>query len=194
MKCLLVEDDPVNMALLKGFLLRMGHEVSAVSSGHEAWVTYVAGRYPIVICDWSLPGMSGLEICQRVRARKSSEYTYFILITAVEGEDKLTEAMNSGVDDFLPKPIDLNTLSIRVRVAERIIAFQSQIGLLKGLLPICMYCKKIRGDKEYWETVETYFTAHTGADFTHSLCPDCYTTHVLPSLMNSEIDPSLGTD
>lgn len=181
-KCLLVEDDPVNLALLRGFLVRMGHEVSSVSTGHDAWISYLSGRYPLVVSDWSLPGMSGIEFCQRVRARKSSEYTYFILITALEGENKIQEAMDSGVDDFLPKPIDLNTLSVRVRVAERIIGFQSQIGLLRGLLPICMYCKNIRGDKEYWQTVESYFAAHTGANFTHSLCPDCYTNHVLPEL------------
>jgi sigma-B regulation protein RsbU (phosphoserine phosphatase) len=182
MNCLLVEDDKVNLALLKGFLSRLGHDVTAAPSGETAWAAFSSSRFPAVICDWDLPEMSGIDLCKRIRGMKGAHYPYFILITSFQGDGKIKQAMEAGVDDFISKPIDLDLLSVRLKVAERILEFQGQIGILKGLLPICMYCKKIRGDKEYWETVETYFKAQTGADFTHSLCPDCYTDKIRPQL------------
>ena len=182
MHCLLVEDDKLILTVLQGFLERLGHEVTAVTSGEAAWEAFSASRFPAVICDWDMSEMSGIQLCQRIRAMKGAQYPYFILITSYEGDGKFKQAMEAGVDDFISKPIDLNLLSVRLKVAERILEFQSQIGLLKDLLPICMYCKKIRGDKQYWETVEAYFKEQTGADFTHSLCPDCYDEKIRPEL------------
>lgn len=182
MHCLLVEDDKVNLELLKGFLARLGHDVTAVASGEAAWRAFSSSPFPAVICDWDMPAMSGIELCERIRGMKGAQYPYFILITSFQGDAKIKQAMEAGVDDFISKPIDLNLLSVRLKVAERILGFQGQIGILKGLLPICMYCKKIRSDKQYWETVETYFKAQTGADFTHTLCPDCYSEKIQPQL------------
>jgi CheY-like chemotaxis protein len=182
MHCLLVEDDNLNLTLLKGFLTRLGHEVTAVTSGEAAWQAFSGSPFPAVICDWDMPEMSGIELCKSIRGMKGTQYPYFILITSFQGDGKFAQAMEAGVDDFISKPIDLNLLSVRLQVAERILDFQSQIGVLKGLLPICMYCKKIRGDKQYWETVEAYFKEQTGADFTHSLCPDCYHEKIRPEL------------
>jgi sigma-B regulation protein RsbU (phosphoserine phosphatase) len=182
MHCLLVEDDILILTLLKGFLTKLGHEVTAVMSGEAAWQAFSASRFPAVICDWDLPRLSGIDLCKRIRENKAAQYPYFILITSFQGDAKFGEAMGAGVDDFISKPVDLNLLSVRLKVAERILAFQGQIGILKGLLPICMYCKKIRGDKQYWETVEAYFKEQTGADFTHSLCPDCYHEKIRPQL------------
>jgi phosphoserine phosphatase RsbU/P len=182
MNILLVEDDPVNLALCEEFLTGLGHYVLAVDDAEKAWLSLLAGKFQIIISDWNLPGLSGIDLCKRVRQRKSSEYSFFMTVTSYQGRDRLNEAMDAGVDDFLTKPIDLDTLAVRLRVASRILEFHRQIGMLEDLLPICMYCKKIRNDQAYWETVEHYFSAHVGADFTHSLCPDCYTTHILPEL------------
>jgi len=182
MKVLLVEDDPVSMLICKNFLNKLGHEVVASENAEMAWLEIIAGKFQIVISDWSLPKTSGIELCKKIRGRKSPDYTHFILITSYHGVEKLTEAMDAGVDDFLSKPIDLETLAIRLTVSIRMIEFHKQIGILKEMLPICMYCKKIRNDGTFWETVESYFSAHTGTDFTHSLCPDCYTEHVLPEI------------
>ena len=182
MDILLVEDDPVTLSLCATFLQGLGHSVTAVEDAENAWLSLLAGRFQIIISDWGLPGMSGLEFCARIRQRKSAAYPYFILITSYQGRDKLNEAMDAGVDDFIPKPIDLATLAVRLRVAQRIREFHAQIGILEGLLPICMYCKKIRSDNAFWQTVESYFTAQVGAGFTHSLCPDCYTTQIRPQL------------
>ncbi len=169
----------------------MGYEVLAVNDGESGWLAFLAERYPIVISDWGLPGLSGIELCQKIRARKSAQYTYFITITSFVGKEKMNQAMEAGVDDFISKPIDFDSLAIRLRVADRILDFHKQIVVLQGLLPICMYCKKIRNDGAYWETVETYFAAHTGADFTHSLCPTCYVSEVLPEFESLGISEGL---
>ncbi|MDQ3000159.1 MAG: response regulator [Fibrobacterota bacterium] len=182
MKILLVEDDPVSLSLCRNFLEKLGHEVEAVDDGEKAWHYVKTKGVQIVISDWNLPGLSGLDLCRKLRNRPSHEYAYFILITTYHGDQRLTEAMDAGVDDFLTKPLDLQALTVRLRVANRILDFHRQIGTLQELLPICMYCKKIRKEKTYWENVETFFSAHTGADFTHSLCPDCYVEKVKPEL------------
>jgi phosphoserine phosphatase RsbU/P len=180
MRILLIEDDPVSRGFLETALVAQGHNVSAAEDGETGWAMFLADRYEVIIVDWNLPGIQGTEICSRVRNRHAHAYTYFILITAFTEPGRLNEAMDAGVDDFLSKPLDLNLLGLRLRAAKRILDFHRQIGTLQELLPICMYCKKIRNDKQYWESVETFFSAQTGADFSHALCPDCYTEKVKP--------------
>ncbi|MEO6095580.1 MAG: response regulator transcription factor [Fibrobacteria bacterium] len=182
MKVLLVEDDAVTAAMCAAFLKALRHEVISVTNAESAREEAESGNFQIILCDWRLPGKSGLEFCRDLRSRETGSYPYFILITSVQGNEKLMEAMDAGIDDFLAKPLDFQALSVRLRVANRILDFHSRIGALEELIPICMYCKKIRKDTSYWESVETYFKVHVGADFTHSLCPDCYVERIKPQL------------
>lgn len=182
MRILLIEDEPVSRGFIQLALVGQNHTVMVAEDGEKGWEMYLANRYEVIIADWNLPGITGAEFCSRMRSRHSHEYTYFILITAFSDPVRLTQAMDAGVDDFLSKPLDLGHLGLRLRAAQRILDFHRQIGTLQELLPICMYCKKIRNDKQYWESVETYFSAQTGADFSHSLCPDCYTEKVKPQM------------
>ena len=111
-----------------------------------------------------------------MRNRPKTDYTYFILLTAINtGRESLRRAMDAGVDDFLSKPLDREVISMRLRVADRILEYTRQIRILKELLPICMYCKRIRDDGDYWQQVESYLHAHTGSNFSHGICPDCFT-------------------
>jgi hypothetical protein len=71
---------------------------------------------------------------------------------------------------------------MRLRVAERIIRYATQVRQLEAFLPICGYCKKVRDDSNYWQQIESYINARTGTDFSHSICPDCYTSKVAPQL------------
>ena len=72
---------------------------------------------------------------------------------------------------------------MRLRVAERILEFTTQIRQLKELIPICMYCKRVRDDQDYWQQVESYIHAHTGSNFSHGICPECFNKQIgiLPS-------------
>ena len=183
MKVLAVEDDPVALAVLTRALRKLGHEVVAVSNGHEALALLARDPVRVVVSDWVMPEVDGLELCRRVRARLGSEYVYFILLTSqLPSEDNQREAIEAGVDDFLQKPLQVQEIWMRLRVAERIVHFATQVRQLEQFLPICGYCKKVRDDSNYWQQIESYINARTGTDFSHSICPDCYSNVIQPQL------------
>jgi phosphoserine phosphatase RsbU/P len=182
MNILIAEDDNVSRRILHRNLTRLGHTVSEAGNGVEAWSILQREPIRIVVSDWMMPEMSGLELCRLLRERVDTTYTYFILLTAREGDENHREAMNAGVDDFLTKPLNREELEIRLRVAERILGYATQVRQLKELLPICMYCKKIRDDQNYWEIIEDYIHQCTGTDFSHGICPDCYEKVAVPQI------------
>lgn len=183
MRILTVEDDPVSRLVLHQALGQLGHDVVAASDGEQALEILSREAVRIVVSDWTMPRMDGLEPCRWVRARTGADYVYSILLTGrTADEDNREQASNAGVDDFLTKPLDRSELWMRVRVAERILRYATQVRQLEAFLPICSYCKKIRDDHSYWQQIESYINARTGTDFSHSVCPCCYTDVVLPEL------------
>ena len=182
-KILAVEDDPVARAVLHKALHRLGHEVIDAVDGEEAWEKLEAESVRVVVSDWMMPRVDGLELCRRIRARAGQDYLYFILLTGRDAtSENQTAATDAGVDDFLTKPLDFSELWTRLRVAERILKYTTQVRQLEELLPICSYCKKIRDDQNYWQQMEGYINERTGSEFSHSICPDCYQRVVIPEL------------
>jgi DNA-binding response OmpR family regulator len=182
-KILAVEDDPVARAVLRKALQKLGHEVIEAKDGQEAWALMEAEPVRVIVSDWMMPNLSGLELCRELRARSGSEYVYFILITANSADSaNRIEAADAGVDDFLSKPLNVEELWMRLRVAERILRFATQVRQLEELLPICSYCKKIRDDQNYWQQMEGYINERTGSEFSHSVCPDCMVRVVQPEI------------
>ena len=179
MRILIAEDDAVSATILQVTLENAGHEVIVSVNGAAAWEQFNKDPVRVIVSDWMMPELDGLELCKKVRARPKTEYTYFILLTAIHtGRENLRKAMESGVDDFLTKPLDREGVMMRLRVAERIIDFTRQIKVLKDLIPICMYCKKVRNDENYWQGVESYIAQQTGSNFSHGICPDCFEKNV----------------
>ena len=183
-KILTVEDDGVARAVLRQALRRLGHEAVEASDGGAAWdLLQKTEGVRVVVSDWMMPNSDGLDLCGRIRRRANSEYIYFILLTSRDAtEDNRTAAADAGVDDFLTKPLDFSELWTRLRVAERILRYTTQVRQLEEMLPICSYCKKIRDDQNYWQQLEGYISERTGSDFSHSVCPDCYQRVVMPEL------------
>ena len=173
MKILAAEDSPVTRRLLEKTLENWGHEVVSTKSGLTAWALYQAGDFRLVISDWQMPELDGIELCRRIRTRKVKEYCYFIMLTARTGKANFLEGMAAGVDDYLTKPFDTDQLKVRLLVAQRILALQSDVQTLQGLLPICAWCRKIRDESQLWRSLEDYVGSRTQAEFTHSICPDC---------------------
>jgi sigma-B regulation protein RsbU (phosphoserine phosphatase) len=182
MKILIAEDDRVSRIVLSELLTKSGHEVTAVENGQMAWDLYSSQPMPILISDWMMPSMDGLQLCRRIRAEKRAGYTYIILLTALSGKANYLEGMEAGADDFVVKPFDADELQARLRAAERILALQHEVRQLRGLLPICSYCKKIRDDRNIWTQLEQYVTERSEALFSHSLCPDCFEREMKPQL------------
>ena len=182
-KILAVEDDAVSRAVLRKALRRLKHDVIEAADGEAAWRALQKEPVRVVVSDWMMPRSDGLDLCRRIRARPGKDYTYFILLTSRDAtEENQRAAADAGVDDFLTKPLDLPELWTRLRVAERILHYTTQVRQLEELLPICSYCKKIRDDQNYWQQMEGYINERTGSEFSHSVCPDCYTRVVLPEL------------
>ena len=192
MKILIAEDDPVSVKILEFTLQHWGHEVISAEDGEAAWRLFDAEPVRIIVSDWMMPGIDGLKLCDQVRARPKTEYTYFILLTAVNTDrDNLRKAMDAGIDDFLTKPLDREAIYMRLRVAERILGYTTEIRMLKELLPICMYCKRVRDDQDYWQQVETYIHQCTGTNFSHGICPDCFTKQMtnMPARAGMTVTP-----
>jgi CheY-like chemotaxis protein len=188
MKILALEDQPVAALQLLAVLRSLGHETELVKDATEAWTRLNRGGYRVVVSDWRMSGVDGLDLCRMIRAR-GGDYVYFILIssTRVTKENRQL-ALAAGVDDFLAKPVDADELGMRLHVAERIIGLSAQVKQLEAFLPICGYCKKIRDDKKYWQEIEGYFGQTQGTKFSHSVCPSCFERELVPQLEGLGLD------
>ena len=166
-----------------------GHDVVATADGRAAWEILEREDAPkLAILDWMMPELDGVEVCRRVHDLARPEPTYLILLTAKDQKEDVVEGLDSGANDYIVKPFDRRELHSRVRVGERVVQLQRDLGeqvrelqfamaqvhQLQELLPICSYCKKIRDDRSYWQQVEGYLSDRAGIQFTHGVCPDCY--------------------
>jgi two-component system, cell cycle response regulator len=129
MKILIAEDDTTTRLIFGATLRKMGHAVTAVEDGRKAWKAWQQEEYSLLITDWIMPDLDGLELCKRIRAQPSLQYTYIILLTSMEGKGSYLEGMDAGADDFITKPFDEEQLAARLRVAERIIALHQKLHL-----------------------------------------------------------------
>lgn len=181
MHLLIAEDEAVSRQSLKALLVAAGHEVTEAPDGDAAWKLLQSIRIRVVVADWQMPTMDGVELCRKIRARPG-DYIYFIMLTVRTSRAEYLEAMAAGVDDFLTKPCDAVELQCRLGVAERILGLRKEVQQLEGLLPICSYCKRIRDDSDRWSSLEGFIERRSKAEFSHGICPDCYRKHVEPSL------------
>jgi DNA-binding response OmpR family regulator len=189
MRALVADDDRTTAALLRHTLERQGLEVVVVHDGAEAWAAIQ--RDPdigLAVLDWNMPGLDGPEVCRRIRADATRAHLHVLLLTGREGRADVVIGLDAGADDYLSKPFDpevfrarvdvgLRVLKLKERLAERVAELEvalSKVKQLRGLLPICSYCKHVRSDGNYWEQVEQYISAHSDMQFSHGICPACY--------------------
>lgn len=185
---LLAEDHEASRHMLQLYLRGQGFGVISTDNGDEAWeVLSDPGAPRIALLDWTMPGMDGPEICRRVRSSRSDAYTYLVLLTSRSGKDEVAEGLAAGADDYVTKPYDREELVARIAVGQRVLSLESRLGdrvrelenalsevrKLKRLLPICMFCKRVRDDSAYWRQIDEYIYSETGTDFSHSVCPEC---------------------
>jgi len=196
-RVLIADDEATTRHLIQGTLGKWGFDVLAAEDGTEA-LHIMKGPNPpeIVLLDWVMPGVDGLEVCRRVRAALLDAPTYIILITARGGLENVVQGLEAGADDYVTKPFDPRELRARLHAGARVVQLQKallernheledalkRVKQLQGLLPICSYCKKIRNDRNYWEQVDAYVASHSEAQFSHGVCPDCFEVHVKPQL------------
>lgn len=127
MKILVADDDAMMQMLLERQLAAWGHEVHLVSNGAEALEAIEKDpALEVLLIDWMMPGLDGLEVCRRTRCLDRSHYTFIILMTSRTGKDNFLAGMSAGADDFMTKPLDVDELRVRIHSAERVIHLQTE--------------------------------------------------------------------
>ena len=191
MQVLIADDDRIAAAVLSRTLQQWNYDVTVVLDGAEAWSRLQAaqseGTPTLAILDWMMPHLEGADVCRRVRQEMPLANMYLMLLTSLESKGHIIAGLDSGADDYLVKPFDPDELRARINVGTRVLTLQERLAdrvkelqdalanvkVLHGLLPICSYCKRIRGDDRYWTQVESYIAERSEAQFSHGICPPC---------------------
>jgi DNA-binding response OmpR family regulator len=196
MKLLLADDDPMFSRLAQS-TLAAHFEVTVAENGTRAWECLLESPPPkIAVLNWVMPGLDGVELCRRIRGTEATSRVYVLFLTARTRIEDILAGFKAGADDYLVKPFHPAELRARVGVGARLVGLQDtladriakledalrQVDTLRGLLPICSYCKRIRDDKDYWEQLESYLSKHSHVEFTHGICPSCYDKYLRPEL------------
>lgn len=134
MEVLIAEDDYISRSLLKKMLVDMGHDVLDAENGEDAWALLQENPRQIVITDWMMPKMDGLEFCQKIRSASFDSYIYVIMLTAKDRKKDLVEVFESGADDYIPKPFDPEELRARVMTGIRVINLENQYNDMANTL------------------------------------------------------------
>ena len=126
MRILIVDDDPMALEMLRHALERAGHEVESTENGRQALEVLRRGNLRLVISDWTMPEMDGVELCRKIRSADLGGYVYIILLTARNSSQDTVEGLSAGADDFMPKPFNPAELALRVRIGERVLSLETR--------------------------------------------------------------------
>ena len=128
LKALIADDSASIRTLLKHTLTKMGYEVTECTNGADVKNLLKKGiHFNIFILDWIMPGLSGLEICKKIRSIESSDYQYILLLTGNSSINDMIEGLESGADDYLTKPISITELKARIKIGERLFEYETRL-------------------------------------------------------------------
>lgn len=175
----LVSEEVVRCLNILGFV-----DISKATNGKEAVDVACSERYDIIIMDIKMPELDGISAAEQILKCCSIPV---IILTAYDSDELLLQASSAGVSAYLPKPPRLKEMKRAITLAlarhadmmelrrlnKALEQALDEIKTLRGILPICSSCKKIRNDNGYWEQIENYIRDHSEAEFSHGLCNDC---------------------
>ena len=198
---LIVDDIPANLNLLRGVLEPEGYRILAATSGRGALGVLRLTRPDLILLDVSMPELDGFETCRQLKQMEEVKSIPVVFVTARHEAEAVVAGFKAGGCDYVTKPFNREEVIVRVKAhldntrlqraleernlllealhrqmeqrQQQLEAALENIKTLRGLLPICSYCHKIRDDQGFWERVENYIQRHSDAEFTHGICPDC---------------------
>ncbi len=198
---LIVDDTPSNLRLLSDMLVERGYKVRMAPNGKLALMGVQAVLPDLILLDIKMAGLSGYDVCKQLKAESRTRDIPVIFISAQDQTGDKIKAFTYGGVDYITKPFQVEVVLARIANHLTICNLQKKlqginvqledknkqlqeknaqlqeafdnIKTLKGFIPICANCKKIRDDEGFWENVEIYVRDHTEAEFSHSICPDC---------------------
>jgi len=184
---LIVDDVKENLKVLGTILRGKGYKILAANDGHKALETIEKILPDLILLDIMMPNLNGIEVCKQLKASPRTKDIPVIFLTAKTDSADVVKGLEAGALDYISKPFNHSELLARVNthlelkkahdrekeLVKELTEALSKVRQLRGLLPICAKCKKIRDDKGYWRRVEEYVSDHSEAQFSHSLCPTC---------------------
>jgi len=202
MSILLVDDSAENLLLLQSILQTGGYKDLLTAESAEQAFKHLGMdssggdgmSVDLILMDIQMPDINGIETCRRIKEVERYRDIPIIMVTAMAQREKLQLAFAAGAMDYINKPV--NKIELRTRVGSALKLKQEmdsrkareqelkkrtqeleqalrEVKVLRGFIPICASCKKIRNDRGYWQLVEAYIREHSEAEFSHGICPDC---------------------
>lgn len=193
-RVLIVDDEPINLRLIS-VSLSEEYDILTALNGHEAISRLKQQEVDLILLDVMMPDISGFDVCRIIKADSRYAEIPVVFLTAMDTPQGERQGLDLGAIDYLSKPVELEVLKLRVRNLtalklrgdevreqrdllairkEELEAALARVRQLEGIIPICMYCKKIKDDQESWQELEKYITQHSEVMFSHSACPECY--------------------
>ncbi|MEI6207853.1 MAG: response regulator [Desulfuromonadales bacterium] len=179
---LVVDDNPRNLQLVGGVLSEtLVCDLCFATSGAEALDILGEMTPDLILLDVNMPGMSGFELCSVIRSGEATREVPVIFLTAQQDTHCILKGFSAGGNDYVIKPFEPQELQARVKAhlslklrTDELKDALARIKRLEGIIPICMYCKKIRDDGSIWLQMEQYISEHSDALFSHGVCPECF--------------------
>ena len=188
MKILIAEDEYTTRLMVQVCLENWGYSIEGVEDGNTAWDIITQKNPPqIAVLDWEMPGISGIELCKKIKRLERSSPIHGILLTARDSENDISKGFEAGADDYITKPFNDDELRARIRVAERIVTIQSSLNssleeLREALdlvqsfeepVAVCSKCQKIGAFDGSWRTPEKLLEYPVDPRFIQLDCRDC---------------------
>jgi len=184
---LVIDDNPDNLRLLSRILQEHHYQVRVAPNGERALATIRKEAPGLVLLDIMMPGMDGFEVCRRLKEDPATAGIPIIFLTALNETSDKVKAFSLGGVDYITKPFQSEEVAARVKthLTLRLLQLQlekknaelrqafDEIKILRGFIPICASCKRIRNDKGFWEQIESYISNHSEAKFSHGICQEC---------------------
>jgi DNA-binding response OmpR family regulator len=190
---LAVDDEPTNIHILAS-ALKDEYDVLTALNGYDAISQLKEQKPDVILLDVMMPDLSGFDVCRIIKSDDAFADIPVIFLTALDNIDGELRGLELGGIDYLTKPINFTLLKLRIRnhialkernelvkkqrdllahQKEELEAVLARVKQLEGIIPICMYCKKIRDDQDIWNQLEQYIADHSEAVFSHGICPHC---------------------
>jgi len=170
---LIVDDNAQNLRFLGKMMAENGYEPAMARSGAQALEFVLKEKPELILLDIMMPEMDGYEVCKELKSDKFTAHIPVIFLTAKTEIDDLVKGFEVGAVDYVTKPFKSAELLARIKTHIELKRAREEIQTLRGIIPICARCKKIRDDEGFWKQIEIYIEKHSDAMFSHGLCPDC---------------------
>ncbi len=170
---LIVDDNPRNLQFLGSILVENEYDLAVSTNGIQVFEFLKNKKPDIILLDIMMPEMDGYEVCEKLKTDPNTKDIPVIFLTAKSDMSDIIRGFEVGAVDYVTKPFNSAELLARTKTHIALKRAREEINTLRGIIPICAQCKKIRDDKGIWNRMELYIEKHTEALFSHGICKDC---------------------